>query len=139
MRKWRIWLAVAVWALAILIQKPLWFGQGGWFHVGELEHKLVEAKQDIEHEKTENEALVAEVRSLKKGTTAIEERARRELYMVRNGEVLFRVKAESRALEKANPTETDDAPAVEPEAFAAHDPLDSKGGAAKTQKKPEKK
>jgi cell division protein FtsB len=93
MRKWRIWLAVAVWALAILIQKPLWFGQGGWFHVGELEHKLVEAKQDIEHEKTENEALVAEVRSLKEGTTAIEERARRELYMVRNGEVLFRVKA----------------------------------------------
>ena len=161
MRKWRIWLAVDVWALAILIQKPLWFGQGGWFHVGELEHKLVEAKQDIEHEKTENEALVAEVRSLKEGTTAIEERARRELYMVRNGEVLFRVKAspeeqakqaaeeaaraaeavkaESRALEKANPTETDDAPAVEPEAFAAHDPLDSKGGAAKTQKKPEKK
>ena len=148
MRKWRIWLAVAVWALAILIQKPLWFGQGGWFHVGELEHKLVEA-------------LVAEVRSLKEGTTAIEERARRELYMVRNGEVLFRVKAspeeqakqaaeeaaraaeavkaESRALEKANPTETDDAPAVEPEAFAAHDPLDAKGGAAKTQKKPEKK
>jgi hypothetical protein len=50
-----------------------------------------------------------------------------------------RVKAESRALEKANPTETDDAPAVEPEAFAAHDPLDAKGGAAKTQKKPEKK
>ena len=81
--------------------------------------------------------------------------------MVRNGEVLFRVKAspeeqakqaaeeaaraaeavkaESRALEKANPTETDDAPAVEPEALAAHDPLDAKGGAAKTQKKPEKK
>ena len=153
MRKWRIWLAVAVWALALLIQKPLWFGQGGWFHVGELEHKLVEAKQDIEHEKTENEALVAEVRSLKEGTTAIEERARHELYMVRNGEVLFRVKAspeeqaraaeavkaESRALEKANPTETDDAPAVEPEAFAAHDPLDAKGSAAKTQKKPEKK
>ena len=27
MRKWRIWLAVAVWALAILIQKPLWFGR----------------------------------------------------------------------------------------------------------------
>ena len=81
--------------------------------------------------------------------------------MVRNGEVLFRVKAspeeqakqaaeeaaraaeavkaESRALEKANPTETDDAPGVEPEAFAAHDPLDAKGRAAKTQKKPEKK
>ena len=135
MRKWRIWLAVAVWALALLIQKPLWFGQGGWFHVGELEHKLVEAKQDIEHEKTENEALVAEVRSLKEGTTAIEERARHELYMVRNGEVLFRVKASPEEQAKQAAEEA----AVEPEAFAAHDPLDAKGSAAKTQKKPEKK
>ena len=36
--------------------------------------------------------VAAEVMSLREGRSAIEERARRELFMVRSGEVLFRVK-----------------------------------------------
>ncbi|MCI5851461.1 MAG: septum formation initiator family protein [Sutterellaceae bacterium] len=143
MRRWRIWLCLLIWTLAILIQWPLWFGKGGWLRVVELRQRLVEVQAEIEHEKTENEALVAEVRSLHEGTSAIEERARRELYMVKQGEVLFRVqrspeeqakiaaeeasraaeamRAESNALARAkkeNPVETDDAPAVDEAAMA---------------------
>lgn len=92
MKNWRVWLAVAAWGLAVLIQWPLWFGKGGWLRVSRLETRLEEKKQQIEREKTANEALMAEVLSLREGTGAIEERARRELYMVREGEVLFRVK-----------------------------------------------
>ena len=123
MRSWRVWLALAVWGLVVLIQWPLWFGKGGWLRVSKLEQRLEERAQLIERKKNANEALLAEVMSLREGKDAIEERARRELYMVRGNEVLFRVKgspeeqaklaadearraadevkAEARALEKA--------------------------------------
>ena len=92
MRNWRFWLLAGIWTLAILIQWPLWFGRGGWLRVQELEDRLQDKVLQIERDKTANEALMAEVMSLREGRSAIEERARRELYMVRSGEVLFRVK-----------------------------------------------
>ncbi len=92
MLNWRVGLALGIWTLAVLIQWPLWFGKGGWLRVAELENRLEARTQEIEREKTANEALAAEVQSINEGKTAIEERARRELYMVRSNEVLFRVK-----------------------------------------------
>lgn len=92
MKNWRVWLAIGIWTLAVLIQWPLWFGKGGWLRVSKLEERLEAKKLQIEREKNANEALMAEVMSLRDGTGAIEERARRELYMVRGNEVLFRVK-----------------------------------------------
>ena len=41
--------------------------------------------------KKENDALIAEVNDLKKGTKAIEERARGELGMIKKEEVFFQI------------------------------------------------
>jgi len=77
--------------LIILIQYPLWFGRGGWLNVFDLQKKY-QAQRAVNLElERENDALRAEVNDLKRGTDAIEERARDELGMIKKGEVFFEV------------------------------------------------
>lgn len=73
------------------LQWPMWLGKGGWFPVWELE-ETVEA-QRITNAKlaVRNLAMAAEVRDLKTGTQAIEERARSELGMIKKDEVFFHI------------------------------------------------
>jgi len=78
-------------ALILLIQVPLWLGKGGWLTAWRLESKLdTERAKNLQLE-DRNAALTAEVRDLKQGTEAIEERARSELGMVRRDEVFFQI------------------------------------------------
>jgi cell division protein FtsB len=78
-------------ALIVLIQYPLWLGKGGWLRVSDMDRQ-VEAQQAKNRQlETRNAALAAEVRDLKQGTEAIEERARYELGMVRSDEVFFQI------------------------------------------------
>jgi cell division protein FtsB len=78
-------------ALIVLIQVPLWLGKGGWLTAWRLESKLdTERAKNLQLE-DRNAALAAEVRDLKQGTEAIEERARAELGMVRSDEVFFQI------------------------------------------------
>ena len=84
-------LAGVLGALILAIQAPLWLGKGGWLRVWESGRQL-----EAEHEKSlrlesRNSALAAEVRDLKQGFDAIEERARYELGMVKKDEVFFQV------------------------------------------------
>ena len=83
-----------VFALLILgLQYPLWLGKGGWLRVRELNGQ-VEAQKDVNAGlKARNAVLDAEVRDLKQGTEAIEERARSELGMIRQDEVFFQLPA----------------------------------------------
>jgi cell division protein FtsB len=83
-----------VFALLILgLQYPLWLGKGGWLRVRELNGQ-VEAQKDVNAGlKGRNAALDAEVRDLKQGTEAIEERARSELGMIRQDEIFFQLPA----------------------------------------------
>ena len=70
-------LAAILGALIVLIQYPLWIGKGGWLREWQLEAR--------------NASLAAEVRDLKQGTEAVEERARYELGMIRNDEIFFQI------------------------------------------------
>ena len=83
-----------VFALLILaLQYPLWLGKGGWLRVREL-NTQVEAQKDVNIGlKARNAALDAEVRDLKQGTEALEERARSALGMIRQDEVFFQLPA----------------------------------------------
>jgi cell division protein FtsB len=84
-------LAGILGALILLIQVPLWLGKGGWLTAWRLESKLeTERAKNLQLE-DRNAALTAEVRDLKQGTEAIEERARSELGMVRRDEVFFQI------------------------------------------------
>ena len=76
-------------ALIVLIQYPLWLGKGGWLTAWRLENKLDTEKAKNAKLEVRNAALAAEVRDLKQGTEAIEERARSEMGMVRADEVFF--------------------------------------------------
>lgn len=85
------WLALAFVLLIAALQYPMWLGKGGWLQVRELSRQL-ETQQAANAKLGErNATLDAEVRDLKSGTEAIEERARSELGMVKSDEVFFRL------------------------------------------------
>jgi cell division protein FtsB len=84
-------------ALILLLQYPLWLGKGSWLKVWDNNRQLNEQKDINEQARQRNAVLDAEVRDLKKGTEALEERARSELGMVKQGEVFFQVIGEATA------------------------------------------
>jgi cell division protein FtsB len=84
-------LAFTLAALLLLIQYPLWVGKGGWMRAWDIDRQLTSQKARNDALQVRNEALDAEVRDLKQGLEAIEERARFELGMVRQDEVFFQI------------------------------------------------
>jgi cell division protein FtsB len=84
-------LAISLAALILLLQYPLWFGKGGWFKVWSLDRQLQEQRQANVRLRQRNSALDAEVRDLKQGYAALEERARYELGMIKQDEVFFQI------------------------------------------------
>lgn len=78
-------------ALLVLLQWPLWFGQGGAWTVWQLSRQIVAQKAENTRLRERNRVLAAEVIDLKSGLAAIEERARIELGMVKEGETFFHV------------------------------------------------
>ncbi|HET6719879.1 MAG TPA: cell division protein FtsB [Rhodocyclaceae bacterium] len=81
------WLTLVLAALVLLLQYPLWLGKGGWLKVWEYDRQLTQLKADNRKLEVRNGGLDAEVRDLKQGYDAIEERARYELGLIKDGEV----------------------------------------------------
>ena len=84
-------LAAILGTLILLVQIPLWFGKGGWFRAWELENQVSKEQQKNHQLEVRNSGLAAEVKDLKTGTDAVEERARYELGMVKKDEVFYQV------------------------------------------------
>jgi cell division protein FtsB len=84
-------LAYTLAAFIVLLQYPLWFGKGGWLRVWSLERQVQEQKRTNATLAQRNGALDAEVRDLKQGFDAIEERARYELGMIKQDEIFYQV------------------------------------------------
>jgi cell division protein FtsB len=84
-------IAWAVLALLVAVQWPLWFGKGGWLRVWELQRSIAAQQEHNASLVARNGVLAAEVRSLKDGHEAIEERARQDLHMTRSDEILFQL------------------------------------------------
>ena len=82
------WLLVV---LIVLLQYPLWLGKGGWLRVWETSRQLDAQREANQQLEERNAGLDAEVRDLKSGLDAIEERARFELGMIKNGEIFVQV------------------------------------------------
>jgi len=78
-------------ALIVLVQLPLWLGKGGWLRVWEVDRLLDAQRARNGQLQVRNQALDAEVRDLKQGLDALEERARYELGMVKADEVFFHI------------------------------------------------
>jgi cell division protein FtsB len=84
-------LAWVLATLILLLQYPLWLGKGSWLRVFDLERQLAGQQAANRALQSRNEQLAAEVRDLKTGYDALEERARFELGMIRQDEVFFQV------------------------------------------------
>ena len=82
-------VAIILGALIVLIQYPLWVGKGGWLRAWDVDRQLSVQKEKNRELERRNGTLAAEVKDLKTGTEAIEERARFELGMVRPDEVFY--------------------------------------------------
>jgi cell division protein FtsB len=84
-------LTIALLVLLGAIQYPLWLGKGGWLRVAEVDQQINAQRETNARLKARNAALDAEVRDLKQGMEAIEERARSELGMIRQDEMFFQL------------------------------------------------
>ncbi|WDK02079.1 cell division protein FtsB [Xanthomonas campestris] len=90
MRNWR-WLLLVLAVLLAWLQYRFWFGPGNSGEVMMLEAQVAHQTRDNEGLRQRNQALAAEVKDLKDGEAAIEERARSELGMIKPGETFYRV------------------------------------------------
>jgi cell division protein FtsB len=84
-------LTLTLAVLIALIQYPLWLGKGSWFRVWEIDQQIRAQRSANGQLQARNSSLEAEVRDLKVGLDAIEERARSELGMIKHDEVFFQV------------------------------------------------
>jgi cell division protein FtsB len=98
-------ILAAIFALLIMgLQYPMWLGKGGWLRVRELDRQI-EAQSRLNAElEARNAALDADVRDLKQGFEAIEERARSEFGMIRQDEVFFQLAVPPTSTVPRNPT-----------------------------------
>lgn len=71
------------------LQYRLWVGDGSFAQVRDLKQQIADQNGENKRLLERNEILEAEVAELKKGMETVEERARHELGMVKQGETLF--------------------------------------------------
>ena len=84
-------LTVVLVVLIALLQYPLWLGKGSWLRVWQYSQQIEAHEKRNEYYRQRNDTLREEVRDLKQGQSAIEERARSELGLVKQDEVFFQV------------------------------------------------
>jgi cell division protein FtsB len=84
-------LAVIFALLILALQYPIWLGKGGWLRVRELDAQVAAQQKTNATLAARNAGLDADVRDLKQGFDAIEERARSELGMIRSDEIFFQL------------------------------------------------
>jgi cell division protein FtsB len=112
------YLAAGLLVLLVVLQYRLWLGEGGMREVYTLRAEIDAQREENQQLKERNRTLAAEVHDLKKGTIAIEERARTDLGMVGRGETFYQVVTPKKAAAPAAAANPDDAPDV-PQARAA--------------------
>lgn len=87
----RRWLTIFLIALLAVLQYKLWVGEGSLAEIWSLYQAGEVQREENARLKERNAALEAEVQDLKQGLDAIEERARTELGMVKDGEVFYQI------------------------------------------------
>lgn len=96
-------LAWVLGAAIVLLQYPLWLGEGGWLKVRKHVQEIDVQQALNDRLQARNAGLLAELGDLKQGRDAIEERARNELGMIAPDEWFVRVvTAQSVQAGKAN-------------------------------------
>jgi cell division protein FtsB len=85
------WFTAALGIVVLLLQYRLWMSHEGVQELGRLEKAVQDQRLENESLVSRNTRLAAEVRDLKKGVTALEERARSDLGMISGNETFYQV------------------------------------------------
>lgn len=85
------WLFAILIILFIVLQNKIWIADGGMSDVYRIGKEVEQQKRKNIKMKERNQALEAEVRDLKQGLEAVEERARSELGMIKEDEIFYQV------------------------------------------------
>ena len=92
-------LVIALAALLLISQIKLWFGNYGVIRLSALRSELSQQRKENDDLIKRNEALNAQVKELREGKEALEERARSQLGMIKEGEIFI----QDSTLEQENP------------------------------------
>ena len=84
-------IALVLLALLIWLQYKIWLLDGGIPEVIQLQQDVEHVEVEVQQLRERNLSLDAEVKDLKKGLDAIEERARSEMGMIKEGEIYYQV------------------------------------------------
>lgn len=86
------WLLLILLLFFLGLQLRLWVGEGSWEQIVSLEREIEQQKIVNERLKSRNQVLENEVRDLKDGLDSVEERARSELGLIKQGETFYILK-----------------------------------------------
>ncbi len=92
------WIAIALVVMLAALQYRIWFGKSSFQQRKLQQTKITQIKMENLELSNRNQKLLAEIKDLRKGTDAVEERARYQLGMIKENETFFRIlnKEESR-------------------------------------------
>lgn len=93
------WLIGIVLILLILLQTRLWVGEGSIAQYQHLRERIDEQLQANEYLLERNRELAVEVDALRHSDDAVEERARADLGMIRDGEIFYMIIEDEKARE----------------------------------------
>lgn len=85
------WLLVILLVLLSGLQFRLWVGEGSLAHRAELNRQLEAQEQENSALRERNALIATDVQSLKSNLNAIEEKARGDLGMIKQGETFYLV------------------------------------------------
>jgi cell division protein FtsB len=85
------WLAVSLALVIVLLQYRVWLSEGGVRELDRLQKAVAAQRSENDQLAERNRQLAAEVRDLKTGLDALEERARSDLGMIAPHETFYQV------------------------------------------------
>lgn len=107
MKYWR-WLGLLLLILLVALQVKFWVGDYSLRSIHQLRQSVNEQKFRNDEMRQRNDALAAEVDDLKHGDEAVEARARRNLGLIKKGEVFYQVIDPAMSSSSAVPDSDDD-------------------------------
>ena len=85
------WLMIFLVAVLVLLQIRLWFGEGSISNKVALDKQWESQRQINEEHRLRNRLIAQEVESFKTNLDSLEEKARKDLGMIKDGEVFYLV------------------------------------------------
>lgn len=85
------WIALILVTILMALQYRIWFGESSFREIKLQRDKVESVKDENKELSLRNQKIMAEINDLRDGVDAIEERARYQLGMIKEGETFIRI------------------------------------------------